>query len=70
MFEENREKFRDPEFIVDISEPRMYAYPAPKDTVSTITWAFTANVLNTQKAPRINFFLILYCLNLAYLESF
>ena len=31
---ENKEKFRDPEFIVDISEPRMYAYPAPKETAN------------------------------------
>ena len=28
---ENKEKFRDAEFILDISEPRMYAYPAPAD---------------------------------------
>ena len=31
---ENKENFRDPEFIVDISEPRMYAYPAPKETAN------------------------------------
>ena len=25
------EKFRDPEFLMDISDPRMLAFPAPKD---------------------------------------